>query len=146
MTVLEAVSAYVPPTALPIESICGPDGLPEAQARVFRRFYGLDTVRWDPGATHAEILMQAIRKLPALRGREHLVRHVIAARTLQAVVPEPINVVRQVCEQAGLSHANSFALTQHACSPPTVTTTPWPWCSRARRRSRPPRSSSPAPR
>jgi 3-oxoacyl-[acyl-carrier-protein] synthase-3 len=116
MTALEAVSAYVPATVLPIESMCGPDGLPEAQARVFRRFYGLDSVRWDPEATHAEILLQAIRKLPSLRGREHLVRHVIAARTLQAVVPEPVNVVRQVCEQAGLTHANAFALTQHACA------------------------------
>ena len=34
MTALEAVSAYVPPTVLPIEAICGPDGLPEAQAKV----------------------------------------------------------------------------------------------------------------
>jgi 3-oxoacyl-[acyl-carrier-protein] synthase III len=116
MTTLDSVSAYIPATVVPIEAICGPDGLPEAQAKVFRRFYGLDTVRWDPTAGHAEILLQAIRKLPTLRGREHLVRHVIAARTLQAIVPEPINVVRQVCEQAGLSHANSFALTQHACA------------------------------
>ncbi|HEX9334354.1 MAG TPA: ketoacyl-ACP synthase III family protein [Pseudonocardiaceae bacterium] len=116
MTTLDAVSAYLPPTVVPIEAICGPDGLPETQAKVFRRFYGLDTVRWDPEAGLAEILLQAVRKLAALRGREHLVRHVIAARTLQAVAPEPINVVRQVCEQAGLSHANAFALTQHACA------------------------------
>ena len=117
MITLEAVSAYVPPTVVPIESISGgPDGLPEVQAKVFRRFYGLDSVRWDPEAGLGEILLQAIRKLSALHGREHLVKYVIAARTLQAVMPETINVVRQVCAQAGLSHTNSFAVTQHACA------------------------------
>lgn len=116
MTTLDSVSTYLPPTVVPIEAICGPDGLPPAQAKVFRRFYGLDSVRWDPEAGLAEILLQAIRKLPSLQGREHLVRHVIAARTLQAVMPEQVNVMRQVCVQAGLGHANFFALTQHACA------------------------------
>jgi 3-oxoacyl-[acyl-carrier-protein] synthase-3 len=116
MTALDAVSAYIPATVIPIEQIVHPDGLPTAQARVFRRFYGLGEVRWDPDAKLAEILLAAARKLTALHGREHLVRYVIAARTLQNVVPEPVNVLQQVCEGLGLGHATTFAVTQHACA------------------------------
>jgi 3-oxoacyl-[acyl-carrier-protein] synthase III len=116
MTVLEEVSAYLPAAEIPIEAVVSPDGLPLQQAKVFRRFYGLDTVRWDPDAGLAEILLSAARKLTALRGREHLVRYVIAARTLHSVVPEPVSVLSEVCQGLGLSHATAFAVTQHACA------------------------------
>jgi 3-oxoacyl-[acyl-carrier-protein] synthase III len=83
---------------------------------VFRRFYGLDTIRCDPQSGLAELLLSAARKLTTLPGREHLVRYVIAARTLQCVVPEPVNVLSEVSAALGLSHATAFAVTQHACA------------------------------
>jgi 3-oxoacyl-[acyl-carrier-protein] synthase III len=44
------------------------------------------------------------------------VRYVIAARTLHAVVPEPVNVLGEICRGLGLAHATAFAVTQHACA------------------------------
>ena len=116
MTALDAVSAYLPATSVPIEAVVREGGLSAADARVFRRFYGLDRVRWDDGAGLAEILLAAARKLTTLRGREHLVSYVIAARTLHSVVPESVHILDEVCRQLGLVHANAFAVTQHACA------------------------------
>ncbi len=116
MTALEEVSVYLPPAIIPIESVVSPDGLSATQAKVFRRFYGLDTVRWDPGAGLAEILLSAARKLTTLPGREHLVKYLIAARTLQCVVPETVNVLHEVRAALNLGHATAFAVTQHACA------------------------------
>ena len=116
MTALDAVSAYVPATEVPIEAVLEPHGVDRRQTAVFRRFYGLDTVRIEPGTGLAELLLAAARKLTALRGREHLVRYVIAARTLQNVMPEPLNVLPEICRSLGLSHACAFAVTQHACA------------------------------
>jgi 3-oxoacyl-[acyl-carrier-protein] synthase III len=116
VTALDAVSAYVPATQVTIEAVLGPNGVDRKQTAVFRRFYGLDTVRIDHGAGLAEILLAAARKLTALRGREHLVRYVIAARTLQNVMPEPLNVLPEICQTLGLSHVSAFAVTQHACA------------------------------
>jgi 3-oxoacyl-[acyl-carrier-protein] synthase III len=116
VTALDAVSAYVPATKVPIEAVLGPNGVNAKQTAVFRRFYGLDTVRVDHDAGLAEMLLAAARKLTALRGREQLVRYVIAARTLQNVMPEPLNVLPDLCRSLGLGHASAFALTQHACA------------------------------
>jgi 3-oxoacyl-[acyl-carrier-protein] synthase-3 len=116
VTSIDAISAYLPATQVPIEAILGPRGVDRTQARVFRRFYGLDAVRLDPDAGLAEILLCAVRKLTELRGREHLVRYVIAARTLQNVMPEPISVLPEICQSLGLANASAFAVTQHACA------------------------------
>jgi 3-oxoacyl-[acyl-carrier-protein] synthase-3 len=116
MTVLAEVCAHLPPHSVPIEAAMDPVMLPAAQARLLRRFYGLDQVCWDPDADLAGILLSAARGLTMLRGREHLVRYVIAARTLHAVVPPHVNVLREVCGQLGLTHAIAFAVTQHACA------------------------------
>src|SRR5215469_10762009 len=97
VTTLDAVSAYVPTTSVPIEAVMDPHGLDPTQTRVFRRFYGLDSVRVDPSAGLAEILLSAARKLTALRGREHLVRYVIAARSMPHATPEPLNALPGIC-------------------------------------------------
>ena len=116
MTTLDAVSAYVPTTSVPIEAVMDPHGLDPTQTRVFRRFYGLDSVRVDPSAGLAEILLSAARKLTALRGREHLVRYVIAARSMPHATPEPLNALPGICRSLGLGHACAFTVTQHACA------------------------------
>jgi 3-oxoacyl-[acyl-carrier-protein] synthase-3 len=73
-------------------------------------------VRLDPHAGLAEILLSAARKLTALHGREHLVRYVIAARTLAHVMPDPLSVLPGICDSLGLSPAAAFTVTQHACA------------------------------
>jgi 3-oxoacyl-[acyl-carrier-protein] synthase-3 len=61
------------------------------------------------------LLLAAAEKLDALRGREHLVRYVLAARTIPGSVPYPAVPLAQVCRSLGLA-AVSFTVTQHACA------------------------------
>ncbi|MET7482504.1 3-oxoacyl-[acyl-carrier-protein] synthase III C-terminal domain-containing protein [Streptomyces sp. NPDC005538] len=116
MTRLAEIAAFVPEKDVPVEAVCGPDGPSEAEVKLLRRYYGLDSVRWAPELDLARLLVAAAERLtalPAVRGR---VRYVIAARTLQAVAPDTTAVLRQVCRELGLGHARAFALTQHACA------------------------------
>lgn len=116
MTAIEAVSAYLPPVAVPIEELGARLGVDSAQVRVFRRFYGLAEARYEPDGSLTDLLLAAAGKLSALRGQEGRVRYVLQARTLQNVAPYPVNPLHEVREALGLRHAQAFAVTQHACA------------------------------
>src|SRR6266566_1030913 len=110
MTALEAVSVYLPPVRLPIESLVGSFGLTDMQVKVFRRFHGLREVGRDPDASLFGMLMKAAAGLDALRGREHRVRYVLYARAMPVVAPYPVNPLHEVCRALGLGHPLALIL------------------------------------
>ena len=116
MTALEAVSVYVPPTRVSVESVAGPLGLTEMQVKLFRRFHGLKEVARDPDASLYDLLMLAASGLDALRGQEHRVRYVLYARTMPVVAPYPDNPLHEVCRALGLEHALAFTVTHQSCA------------------------------
>jgi 3-oxoacyl-[acyl-carrier-protein] synthase III len=116
MTALEAVSVYLPPDRVPIESLAGPYGLTEMQVKLYRRFHGLNDVGLASQLSLEDLLLQAAAGLSALRGREDRVRYVLYARMLPTVVPYPVNPLREVCSQLGLASALAFAVTQQSCA------------------------------
>src|SRR5450432_2868907 len=116
MTALEAVSAYLPPVRIPIESLAGPLGLTAMQVKLFRRFHGLREVGRDPDASATGLLMKAAAGLEALRGQEDRVRYVLYARTMPVVAPYPVNPLHEVCGALGLDHALAFTVTQQSCA------------------------------
>src|SRR5215831_15276430 len=116
MTALEAVSVYLPPERIPVESLAGPLGLTEMQVKLFRRFHGLREVGRDPDASPQRLLMKAAAGLDALRGQEHRVRYVLYARTMPVVVPYPANPLHEVCRALGLGHALAFTVTHQSCA------------------------------
>jgi 3-oxoacyl-[acyl-carrier-protein] synthase-3 len=116
MTALEAVSVYLPPAPVPIESLAGSLGLTDMQARVFRRFHGLREIRRDPDASLHDLLMKAATGLDALRGQEHRVRYVLHARAMPVVEPYPVNPLHEVCRTLGLDHALAFTVTHQSCA------------------------------
>ena len=59
MTALEAVSVYLPPLRIPIESLAGPSGLTEMQVKLFRRFHGPREIRLDPQLSLEGLLLRA---------------------------------------------------------------------------------------
>jgi 3-oxoacyl-[acyl-carrier-protein] synthase-3 len=115
-TTLADVAAYLPERTVAVEEL-GPElGLTPTQVRVLRRFNGLGDVRRQrPGETLVDLLEGAARALPALRGREHLVRYVIHARGVPVVAPYPVNPVHELCARLGLAGATAFTVTHHAC-------------------------------
>jgi 3-oxoacyl-[acyl-carrier-protein] synthase III len=115
MTALEAVSVYLPPERVPVESLAGPYGLTEMQVKLYRRFHGLNDVGLDPELSLEELLLRAAAGLSMLPGREHRVRYVLYARMLPVVVPYPVNPLHEVCRKLGLENALAFAVTQQSC-------------------------------
>jgi len=116
MTALEAVSVYLPPERVPIESLAGPLGLTEMQVKLFRRFHGLREVGRDPDPSLQRLLMKAATGLDALRGQEHRVRYVLYARAMPVVAPYPANPLHEVCHELGLGHALAFTVTHQSCA------------------------------
>jgi 3-oxoacyl-[acyl-carrier-protein] synthase III len=116
MTALEAVSVYLPPERIPVESLAGPLGLTEMQVKLFRRFHGLREVGRDPDPSLQHLLMKAAAGLDALRGQEHRVRYVLYARTMPVVAPYPVNPLHEVCRALGLGHALAFTVTHQSCA------------------------------
>ena len=116
MTALEAVSVYLPPVRIPIESLAGPLGLTAMQVKLFRRFHGLREVSRDPDVSATGLLMKAATGLDALRGQEHRVRYVLYARTMPVVAPYPVNPLHEVCGALGLDHALAFTVTHQSCA------------------------------
>ena len=116
MTALDAVSAYLPPTRVPIENLADSLGLTEMQVKLFRRFHGLREVGRDPDLSPSELLMKAAAGLDALRGQEHRVRYVLYARAMPVVGPYPVNPLHEVCRALGLEHALAFTVTHQSCA------------------------------
>ncbi|WP_190212661.1 3-oxoacyl-[acyl-carrier-protein] synthase III C-terminal domain-containing protein [Kitasatospora indigofera] len=116
MTALEAVAVHLPRHTVPIEAVGARIGLTPRQLRLFRRFHGLDQVRLDPDGTLLDLLTGALEALPELRGREHLVRFVLHARSMPVAVPYPLNPLHDLLDRFGLSGANAFTVTHHACA------------------------------
>jgi 3-oxoacyl-[acyl-carrier-protein] synthase-3 len=116
MTALEAVSVYLPPARIPIESLAGSLGLTDMQVKLFRRFHGLREISRDPDASLYDLLMKAAAGLDALRGQEHRVRYVLHARAMPVVGPYPVNPLHEVCRALGLDHALAFTVTHQSCA------------------------------
>src|ERR1017187_9535518 len=113
MTALEAVSVYLPPVRIPIESLAGSLGLTEMQVRLFPRVKGLREVGRDPDASLYGLVMKAAAGLDTLRGQEHRVRYVLYARAMPVVAPYPVNPLHEVCRALSLEHALAFTATHH---------------------------------
>lgn len=116
MTALAAVAAYLPEHAVPLSSLREQLGLSVAEVKVFQRYYGLDQVRRDDGATLLDLMLAAAGRLGELSGREQRIRYVLQARTHPVVTPYPVNPLAEACQRLGLQHAIAFAVTQHACA------------------------------
>jgi 3-oxoacyl-[acyl-carrier-protein] synthase III len=116
MTALDAVSVYLPPTRIPIESVASSFGLIDMQIRLFRRFHGLAEVGREPSQSAADLLLKAAWGLGALAGQEHRIRYVLYARTMPVADPFPVNPLHEVCRALGLDHAIAFTVTHQSCA------------------------------
>lgn len=116
MTALLDVGCNVPDTSVDIGDIGAAVGADDRLMWTFRRFYGLSSVRRAPDQNLKDLLIAAARNLTELRGNEHRVRYVVAARTCATVTQVGEQPVEDACVALGLSNAVVFTLTQHACA------------------------------
>ncbi|MFE1101172.1 ketoacyl-ACP synthase III family protein [Nocardiopsis alba] len=116
MASIEEISSYLPEQRVPIRSIGEEMGLKSAQIKVFERFFGLSHVRREEGGTLNDLMLRSVAGLTRLQGAEDRVRYIVQARTMHTVAPYPVNPVHEVRDALGLTRAEAFTVSQHACA------------------------------
>ncbi|WP_103528388.1 MULTISPECIES: 3-oxoacyl-[acyl-carrier-protein] synthase III C-terminal domain-containing protein [Streptomyces] len=114
MTTLVDVGSHFPGARLPIEQVGNKADLPDI--KIFRRYFGLDTVHRAPGVETHRLHAEAAGSLPMLAGREHLVRYVVMARSIATGAASTEEPPEELCRLLGLPNAVAFSVTQHACA------------------------------
>ncbi|MFD5649188.1 MULTISPECIES: 3-oxoacyl-[acyl-carrier-protein] synthase III C-terminal domain-containing protein [unclassified Streptomyces] len=114
-TTLERIESYLPERSVRIEELGEHLGLRRAALGVFRKFYGLDTLRFDPDLNLFDLLRPAARgALDALPDGAR-VSYLVYAHTTQAVAPPDVEVAQVVRADLGLDETEAFALSHQAC-------------------------------
>lgn len=114
-TTLERIESFLPERSVKIDELAESLRLRRPEVGVFRKIYGLDRLRFDPGLGLFDLVLPAARRaldaLPAARR----VSYVIYAHTMQTLTPPHIEAARVIRDRLGLPDAEAFALTQQAC-------------------------------
>jgi 3-oxoacyl-[acyl-carrier-protein] synthase III len=112
---LERIESFLPERSVRIEELGEHLGLRRAELGVFRKFYGLDTLRFDPGISLLDLLRPAaVRALGALPpGRR--VRYLIFAHTTQTLAPPDVDIAQEIRADLELAEADAFSMSQQAC-------------------------------
>ncbi|GAA2368566.1 3-oxoacyl-ACP synthase [Catellatospora methionotrophica] len=115
-TSLAAVGSFLPDTDVTLEQAATVLGLTDQELKRYRRFFGLDRVRWATGARQEDLLVAAIGQLPDLDAYRGRIRYAIHARTIEPTGAYSSQPLHTALARTGLGHAQAFALSQHACS------------------------------
>ncbi|MFF5635641.1 3-oxoacyl-[acyl-carrier-protein] synthase III C-terminal domain-containing protein [Streptomyces sp. NPDC012825] len=112
---LERIESYLPERSVRIEELGERLGLHRAQLGVFRKFYGLDRLRYDPGLPLLDLLRPAARGALAALPEGGRVDYLAYAHVTQAVAPADVDVARLVGDDLGLADTEAFGLSHQAC-------------------------------
>ncbi|MEU7070885.1 3-oxoacyl-[acyl-carrier-protein] synthase III C-terminal domain-containing protein [Streptomyces narbonensis] len=114
---LERIESYLPERSVRIEELGERLGLRRAELGVFRKFYGLDTLRFDPELPLLDLLRPAVRGALAALPEGGRVDYLAYAHTTQAVAPADVDIAQAVGEDLGLTGTGTeaFGLSHQAC-------------------------------
>ncbi len=112
---LERIESYLPERSVRIEELGERLGLHRAQLGVFRKFYGLDRLRYDPELPLLDLLRPAARCALAALPEGGRVDYLAYAHVTQAVAPADVDVARLVGDDLGLADTEAFGLSHQAC-------------------------------
>jgi len=113
---IERVASFLPDRSVRIEDLGEHLGLRRAELGVFRKFYGLDRLRFDPDISLVDLVKPAAAMaLAALPPGRH-VDYVIYAHTTQTLAPPDVDIAQVIRTELGLPDADAFGLSQQACA------------------------------
>jgi 3-oxoacyl-[acyl-carrier-protein] synthase-3 len=112
---LERIESFLPERSVRIEELGGHLGLRRAELGVFRKFYGLDTLRFDPEMSLLELLRPAAQRAVSALPEGGRIDYLAYAHTTQAVAPADVDVAQLVKDDLGLADAEAFGLSHQAC-------------------------------
>ncbi|MFW5418666.1 3-oxoacyl-ACP synthase [Nocardiopsis sp. CNT-189] len=112
---IERIESGLPSSRVKIDDLAGRLGLRPTEIGVFRKIYGLDELRYEPGGGLLDLVLpparRALEALPA--GRR--VDYVVFAHTMQMLTPPGIDAAPLIRDALGLHGAEAFAVNQQAC-------------------------------
>ncbi|OKK00248.1 3-oxoacyl-ACP synthase [Amycolatopsis sp. CB00013] len=114
-TTLERVESFVPDRSVRIEELGEHLGLRRAELGVFRKFYGLDTLRFDPGMDLFDLLLPAAKRALAALPAGRRIDRLVFAHTTQALAPADVDIAQELVRRLGLVDVEAFALSHQAC-------------------------------
>ncbi|CAO0830800.1 hypothetical protein SMICM17S_00426 [Streptomyces microflavus] len=107
---LERIESYLPERSVRIEELGERLGLHRAQLGVFRKFYGLDTLRFDPELPLLDLLRPAARAALEALPEDGRVDYLAYAHTTQAVAPPDVDIAQVVGASAGPARRRGLRL------------------------------------
>ncbi|XVS68076.1 3-oxoacyl-[acyl-carrier-protein] synthase III C-terminal domain-containing protein [Actinosynnema sp. CA-299493] len=115
VTTLERVESHLPDGDTRIEELAGRLRLRRAEVGVFRKIYGLDRLRHEPGGDLYDLVLPAARRaLTAVPAGKH-VSYVVYAHTTQIVTAADTEAAQVIRDRLDLPGATAFAVNQQAC-------------------------------
>jgi 3-oxoacyl-[acyl-carrier-protein] synthase-3 len=113
---IERVESYLPARTLRIEELGEHLGLKRAELGVFRKFYGLDTLRFDPDLDLIDLVRPSARKALDALPADGRIEYLVYAHTTQAVAPAHLDMAQLIRDDLGLAaDTDAFALSHQAC-------------------------------
>jgi 3-oxoacyl-[acyl-carrier-protein] synthase-3 len=112
---IERIESYLPERSVRIEELGEHLGLKRAELGVFRKFYGLDTLRFDPDLDLIDLLRPAARSALDALPADGRVGYLVYAHTTQAVAPAHLDMAGLIRNDLGLAGTEAFGLSQQAC-------------------------------
>jgi 3-oxoacyl-[acyl-carrier-protein] synthase-3 len=113
---LESVASFLPERSVRIEDLGEHLGLRRAELGVFRKFYGLDRLRFDPDIGLVDLVRPAAARALAALPAGRRVDYVIYAHTTQTLAPPDVDIAQVIRTELGLADAEAFGLSQQACA------------------------------
>ncbi|TDB78104.1 3-oxoacyl-[acyl-carrier-protein] synthase III C-terminal domain-containing protein [Micromonospora sp. KC723] len=114
--VLRQVEAFAPERSVTVEEVAAGLGLNRYQTRLFRRIRGLHRMRSDPELGLFDLVRPPADALLATVPDRDQIRYLIFAHTAQDLTPTTLIAADVLRERLGLTGAEAFAVTQHACA------------------------------
>lgn len=116
-TTLERIESHLPERSLRIEELGEHLGLRRAELGVFRKFYGLDTLRFDPDVSLFDLVRPAARRALEALPEGGRLAYLVYAHTTQTVAPPDVDVAQVVRDELGLAAGGTeaFGLSHQAC-------------------------------
>ncbi|GGZ46582.1 3-oxoacyl-ACP synthase [Streptomyces inusitatus] len=114
-TTLERIESFLPERTVRVDELAESLGLRRAEAGVFRKIYGLDELRFDPGNTLFDLALPPARRALEALPEGARVRYVVYAHTIQTLAPPDLDPARMIRDALGLHDAEAFAVSQQAC-------------------------------
>jgi len=113
---VESVASFLPERSVRIEELGEHLGLRRAELGVFRKFYGLETLRYDPDLALIDLLRPAAALALEALPPQARVDYVVYAHTTQTLAPPDVDMAQVIRDELGLAGADAFALSQQACA------------------------------